>query len=75
MVRPLRLAFASALYHITLRGDRQEDIYADDDDSDLLGRRLSEVSADRGTVSYSYDINNNVTSSTDGRGRNVAPMH
>ena len=27
MARPLRLAFAGALYHITSRGDRREDIY------------------------------------------------
>lgn len=32
MARPLRLEFAGALYHITSRGDRQEDIYRSDDD-------------------------------------------
>jgi REP-associated tyrosine transposase len=32
MARPLRLEFTSALYHITSRGDRQEDIYEDDED-------------------------------------------
>jgi putative transposase len=30
MSRPLRLEFAGALYHITSRGDRREDIYEDD---------------------------------------------
>ena len=29
MARPLRLEFAHALYHITSRGDRREDIYVD----------------------------------------------
>ena len=30
MTRPLRLEFAGALYHITSRGDRREDIYDND---------------------------------------------
>ena len=34
MVRPLRLEFPKALYHITSRGDRRKDIYQDDDDRD-----------------------------------------
>ena len=41
MARPLRLEFAGALYHITARGDRRDEIYLDDDDRqafiDLLG--------------------------------------
>ena len=41
MTRPLRLEFAGALYHITSRGDRREDIYLNDDDRcdwlDVLG--------------------------------------
>ena len=32
MARPLRLEYAGALYHVTSRGDRREDIYLDDDD-------------------------------------------
>lgn len=32
MARPLRLEFAGALYHVTSRGDRREDIYRCDDD-------------------------------------------
>lgn len=32
MSRPLRTEFAGALYHITSRGDRREDIYEDDED-------------------------------------------
>lgn len=41
MARPLRLEFAGALYHVTSRGDRREDIYESDIDRhcflDLLG--------------------------------------
>ncbi len=32
MARPLRLEYAGALYHVTSRGERREDIYFDDDD-------------------------------------------
>jgi len=32
MARPLRIEFAGALYHVTSRGDGQEDIYLDDID-------------------------------------------
>ena len=32
MARPLRLEYAGALYHVTARGNHQEDIYEDDDD-------------------------------------------
>ena len=32
MARPLRLEFAGAIYHVTSRGDRREDIYLTDED-------------------------------------------
>jgi putative transposase len=32
MARPLRLEFAGAVYHVTSRGDRREDIFLGDDD-------------------------------------------
>ncbi len=32
MARPLRIEYAGALYHVTSRGDRREDIYHDDAD-------------------------------------------
>lgn len=32
MVRPLRIEFAGAIYHVTSRGDRREDIFHCDDD-------------------------------------------
>lgn len=41
MARPLRLEYSGALYHVTSRGDRREDIYVDDEDRgrwlDVLG--------------------------------------
>ena len=43
MARPLRLEFSGALYHVTSRGDRREDIYLDDADRGNYLSVLSEV--------------------------------
>lgn len=43
MARPIRIEFAGALYHITSRGDRQEDIYLDDIDRKSFLTILSQV--------------------------------
>lgn len=43
MARPLRIEFAGALYHVTARGDRREDIFADDQDREGLLAILSQV--------------------------------
>ncbi len=36
MVRPLRIEFPGAVYHVTARGDRREPIFDDDGDRELL---------------------------------------
>jgi len=43
MSRPLRIEFAGALYHVTSRGDGQEDIYQDDDDRNIFLEVLAEA--------------------------------
>ena len=43
MSRPLRIEFAGALYHLTSRGDGQEDIYLDDTDRELFLQVLGQV--------------------------------
>ena len=43
MSRPLRLEFAGALYHVTSRGDRREDIYLDERDREAWLEVVSEV--------------------------------
>ena len=43
MSRPLRLEFAVALYHVTSRGDRGEDIYHDDPDRQAWLSGLAQV--------------------------------
>jgi len=43
MTRPLRIEFDGALYHVTARGDRQANIYEDDDDREQFLSLLKEV--------------------------------
>jgi hypothetical protein len=43
MVRPLRIEFAGALYHLTSRGDRREAIYEDDEDRQRFLDTVAEV--------------------------------
>lgn len=42
MTRPLRIEFADALYHVTSRGNAQQDIYLDDEDRELFMLVLGE---------------------------------
>ena len=46
MARPLRLEFPNALYHVTSRGDRREDIYEDDVDREIFLQTLGNVITD-----------------------------
>jgi len=43
MSRPLRIGFAGALYHVTSRGDKREDIYLDDKDRTIWLEFVSKV--------------------------------
>jgi putative transposase len=43
MARALRLEFAGALYHLTSRGNRREDIYEDDIDRVAFLKPFGEV--------------------------------
>ena len=49
MARPLRIEFPGAVYHVTSRGDRREDIFEDDVDRyallDILGQGLARFNA------------------------------
>ena len=46
MARPLRLEFPNALYHVTSRGDRREDIYDDDEDRNNFLEIFAKVTTD-----------------------------
>lgn len=43
MSRPIRIEFANALYHVTARGDRREDIFEDDQDRQMFLSTLEQV--------------------------------
>lgn len=43
MTRPLRIEFEGAIYHLTSRGNRQEAIFADDEDRDIFLRVLGQA--------------------------------
>lgn len=54
MTRPLRLEYAGALYHVTSRGDRREDIYLDDDDREEWLQVLGHVCSRYNWVIHAY---------------------
>ncbi len=43
MSRPIRIEFSNALYHVTARGDRREDIFEDDEDRQMFLSTLAQV--------------------------------
>lgn len=43
MSRPIRIEFPDALYHVTARGDRREDIFEDDQDRQMFLSTLEQV--------------------------------
>ncbi len=59
MARPLRLEFAGALYHITSRGDRREDIYEDDRDRKQFLSILGEVCKRYNWICHAYCLMSN----------------
>ena len=59
MSRPLRLEFAGALYHVTSRGDRREDIYESDSDRQLFLKVLCEVCERYNWVCHAYCLMSN----------------
>jgi len=54
MTRPLRLEYAGALYHVTSRGDRRDDIYVDDDDREEWLQVLGHVCSRYNWVIHAY---------------------
>jgi len=59
MARPLRLEFAGALYHVTSRGDRREDIYEDDTDRQAFLSIFSDVCETYNWVCHAYCLMDN----------------
>ncbi|VAW77330.1 hypothetical protein MNBD_GAMMA12-3178 [hydrothermal vent metagenome] len=59
MARPLRIEFAGALYHVTSRGDGQEDIYLTDADRIAFLNVLSKVCERFNWVVHTYCLMSN----------------
>ncbi len=59
MTRPIRLEFPGALYHITSRGDRREDIYENDGDRRRFLLILDDVCRTHNWVCHAYCLMSN----------------
>ena len=59
MTRPLRIEYPGALYHVTSRGDGQEDIYLDDKDRESFLDVLSGVCKRYNWVVHAYCLMSN----------------
>ena len=59
MSRPLRIEFPGALYHITSRGDRCEDIYDDDADRNSFLDIFADTIDRFNWVCYAYCLMSN----------------
>jgi len=59
MVRPLRLEFAGALYHLTARGNARAKIFADDHDRRLFLELLGKEILQQGWRCYAYCLMDN----------------
>lgn len=59
MARPLRLEFAGALYHVTSRGDRREDIYENNHDRVMFLSVLDSVCLTYNWVCHAYCLMGN----------------
>jgi putative transposase len=59
MSRPLRIEFPDALYHVTSRGDRREDIFEDDEDRLAFLLALGQVVAQFNWLCYAWCLMDN----------------
>lgn len=59
MARPLRIEFSGALYHVTSRGDRREDIFEDDEDRATFLNILAEVVDRFNWICHAYCLMSN----------------
>ena len=59
MARPIRIEFSGALYHVTSRGDRREEIYEDDADRVRFLQLLGRVALDFNWICHAYCLMTN----------------
>lgn len=59
MSRPIRIEFSDALYHVTARGDRREDIFEDDEDRQMFLSTLEQVIAQFNWLCHAWCLMDN----------------
>ena len=59
MARPLRIEFPGAVYHVTARGDRREDIFVDDKDRQALLAVVAQASSRFDAQALAYCLMDN----------------
>jgi len=59
MSRPIRIEFPDALYHVTARGDRREDIFEDDQDRLMFLSTLGQVIEQFNWICHAYCLMGN----------------
>lgn len=59
MARPLRLSFENAVYHITARGNRREDIFHSDEDRRIFLDKINETLLKYSFVCFAYCLMDN----------------
>ncbi|MEQ1591682.1 MAG: transposase [Thiobacillaceae bacterium] len=59
MSRPIRIEFPDALYHVTARGDRREDIFEDDQDRQAFLLTLAQVVTQFNWLCYAWCLMDN----------------
>jgi REP element-mobilizing transposase RayT len=59
MSRPVRIEFPNALYHVTARGDRREDIFEDDVDRQAFLDILAQVVEQFNWLCYAWCLMDN----------------
>jgi len=59
MSRPIRIEFQNALYHVTARGDRREDIFEDDGDRLMFLANLDQVTTQFNWICHAWCLMDN----------------
>ena len=59
MARKLRIQYPGAIYHVLNRGDRREDIFADDQDRKCFQDALAQACAKTGWQVHAYCLMGN----------------
>ena len=59
MEKPLRLSFENAVYHVTARGNRRENIFYSDKDKSIFLEKMNEIFEKHSFICYVYCLIDN----------------